>query len=219
MLKTLLWKELRETLGIAAAALVVYALFVSAEMGHSLLPVFNSRGTTSVPFVGDEFVPMFCFVSAGLAIALGLWQTAVESGRSTWLFLLHRPMGWRQLIGMKLAVGAAVYLVCAALPILAYAWWAATPETHPNPFYWWMTVWAWKAWIAIGIVYLGAFLSGIRPGRWIGTRLVPLAATAILAPLIALIPWWRYLGWPALILGIAWLLALIFFMARTRDFS
>ena len=38
------------------------------------------------------------------------------------------------LIGLKLAVGALVYLVCGAVPILLYGVWAATPGTHASPF-------------------------------------------------------------------------------------
>ena len=39
-----------------------------------------------------------------------------------------------------------------------------------------MTAWAWQLWLCMPLVYLGAFLSGIRPARWFGTRLMPLVA-------------------------------------------
>jgi hypothetical protein len=207
MLSALLYKELRETLGIAVAALVVYALFVSYVGGGA-----------SFPFVEDSFLGLFCFYAAGLAIWLGLRQTVTESSRGTWLFLLHRPIAQRQLIGAKLAVGAVLYLVCAALPILVYAFWAATPGNHASPFYGWMTASAWKAWSVIVLIYLGAFLSGIRPGRWVGTRLLPLVGTVMLTSFIGLFPWWRLFGLPALIFFGASLMGLIFFVAQTRDF-
>jgi hypothetical protein len=37
-----------------------------------------------------------------------------------------------------------------------------------------------SAWLVLALVlpaYFGAFLSGLRPGRWFGTRLLPLVAT------------------------------------------
>jgi hypothetical protein len=68
------------------------------------------------------------------------------------------------------------------------------------------------------ILYLGSFLSGIRPARWIGTRLAPLAASGLLVGLIQLIPWWWVLGLAAVVLAVAVLTANILFVARTRDY-
>lgn len=39
-----------------------------------------------------------------------------------------------------------------------------------------MTIGSWCIWILLPVVYLGAFLSGLRPGLWRGTRLLPLFA-------------------------------------------
>ena len=41
-----------------------------------------------------------------------------------------------------------------------------------------MTIPVWLTWLAVGLVYLGAFLSGIRPAAWWGTRLMPLAGAS-----------------------------------------
>ena len=117
-------------------------------------------------------------------MALGLRQTVVESRRGTWLFLLHRPASLWRVLAAKLAVGGGLYLVCGAVAILSYAAWAAMPGKHASPFLWWMTARAWKAWGVIAIVYLAAFLAGIRPARWFGTRLLPLAAGGVLALLL-----------------------------------
>ena len=40
---------------------------------------------------------------------------------------------------MKLASGLAVLLVITGAMIQIYAMWAATPGTHPSPFFWSMT--------------------------------------------------------------------------------
>jgi len=222
MPRALWFKELRETLAVALIALLAYLAFVAGHAGYPVLPIFSgSSAEGKLPFLDGAFLPTFCFVSVCFAIALGLRQTAFESGRGTWLLLLHRPVGLRKLIGVKLAAGLVVYLLCGAVAILIYAAWAATRGTHASPFEWWMTVPAWKAWIAITPLYLGAFLAGIRPARWFGTRLLPVPVAGMLAVLFG-VPQWRYLGGLWLIVSLlisACLVGLIFFVARTRDYS
>ena len=148
--------------------------------GYNVLPFYSNyaamRTACDVPFVDGNFLGFFIAFSAALAVVLGLRQTVVESHRGTWLFLLHRPVGMRRVIAAKLAVGGGLYLACGAVAILTYAAWALLPGKHASPFLWWMTAWSWEAWGVIAVVYLAAFLAGLRPGRWFGTRLLPLAA-------------------------------------------
>jgi hypothetical protein len=122
------------------------------------------------------------------------------------------------LIGVKLYVGMALCLVCAAAAILAYACWAATPGTHASPFEWSMTAPTWEVWITMPIVYLGAFLSGIRPARWVGSRLAPLVAAGVLAVLIVKFSRWPVVGFGSIALLSIVLASSIFFVVRTRDF-
>ncbi len=229
MFRAMLYKEVRETAAIVAIALAFYFYFGVKAMRHDLLP-WLSRAESGymdydfgqyfyeIPFVGRGHVAEIAWVSAGLSIALGLWQSLGESIRGTWLFLLHRPVARTRLIGVKLLVGISLYLVCAAAAILAYACWAATPGTHASPFEWSMTVPAWKVWIAMPLVYLGAFLSGIRPARWVGTRLLPLAAAGFLAAVIPFLSWWPVCGLGLIVLGSIVLVRSILFVARTRNF-
>lgn len=223
MLKTLAQKELRETGLIALAALVVYGYLVGTCMGFRLMPYFYLPGfypdERVIPFLGGGFHGTFVLVSVGLAIALGLRQSLGESVRDTFVLLLHRPVRWERLIAVKLLTGAALYSACAALPILVYAWWAATPRTHASPFSWSMTLPAWQAWVSLTAVYLGAFLSAIRPGRWIGTRLLPLAAAGALAWRIQALPLWWVWGLGAVAVMNVVLTANILFVARNRDYS
>lgn len=218
MWKALITKELRETAWIAAVALLLYLHAVASLAGFALLPWTMGR-EASIPFVGDGFNSSFTWIAALLAVALGFRQSAVESPRGTWLFLLHRPTSWRSIVGAKLLAGIALYLAVSAVPILIYAWWAATPGTHASPFFWSMTVDAWQIWLGLAVLYLGAFLSGLRPGRWFGTRLAPLAAVAILVLGIEQLPWWWALGLPLLALLGLIVCGLIFHVARTRDYS
>ncbi len=218
MFRALMLKELRETGWIALVGLALHLAVVSSCAGYPILP-FLQTGHSDFPFLEDGFVASFCYVSIALAVALGLRQTAFESRGGTWLFLLHRPASMRHVLAAKLAVGGGLYLICGLVPILSYAAWAALPGKHASPFFWWMTTDAWKAWDLIVIVYLGAFLAGMRPARWFGTRLLPLAASGVLAPLLIFPMFWPLPGLAALLLVAAWLVSLIHFTARTRDFS
>jgi hypothetical protein len=220
MLKALVLKELRETGWIAAVALVAHLSFVAMFAGYPVVPFWSGRNIEVVPFVDGSFLTTFCFVSVALAVALGLRQTAVESGRGTWLFLLHRPAGMRRVFLAKFAVGGGLYLLSGLIAILAYAAWAGLPGKHASPFFWWMTANAWIAWGVITIIYLAAFLAGIRPARWFGTRLLPLAGAGPLAmALVFVISLWPLLGIAALCLIVAYLVGLVLFTARNRDFS
>ncbi|MGO9110870.1 MAG: hypothetical protein ACLP9L_16740 [Thermoguttaceae bacterium] len=220
MFRALVLKELRETGWIALVGLLVHLAIVANCAGYQVLP-FSSRtmNVVETPFLDGSFLAPFCFVSIALAAALGLRQTAFESRGGTWLFLLHRPMSMRRVLAAKLAVGGGLYLISGLIAILSYAAWAAMPGKHASPFLWWMTADAWKAWGLIAIIYLAAFLAGIRPARWFGTRLLPLAAGGVLAALLVFPMFWPLLGIAAFFLVAAWLVALIHFTAQTRDFS
>jgi len=217
MLKALVIKELRESAGvIAIAALgVMYALAVLT--GVRLLPVFYALQSNDFPFVSDSLYLLFVLTIGGLAIAMGLKQSAVEAGRGTYYFLLHRPATRKFIFGTKLSVGAAAVLALGGLLVLVYALWAATPGKSPTPFFWSMTSGAWRLCLCMSLVYLGAFLSGIRPARWFGTRLVPLVTAAACAFLISMLPWW-WLALSSLVICAAILLAGISYYANQRDF-
>jgi hypothetical protein len=127
-------------------------------------------------------------------------------------------MSREQLLGVKLAAGGGLYLLCSAIPILLFAWWAATPGTHASPFRWSMTVPVWQIWVSMTILYLGSFLAGIRPARWIGTRLAPVVAAGMLVAVIQLVPWWPVAGLLVVLLVNVTLVTNIFHVARTRDY-
>jgi ABC-type transport system involved in multi-copper enzyme maturation permease subunit len=218
MLIALIRKELRETWWIAAVALAAFAFVIADLMG---IEFENLRigSPQLVPFTSDGFDESFTLIAACLAAALGFQQTIWEAFRGTWMFLLHRPLHRRTLIGAKLATGLVLYLVCAALPVLIYAAWAATPGTHAGPFRWEWTLVTWKMWFCATSVYLAAFLVGIREARWHGSRLLPLMAAGIAVFLAYAVHWW-----PLLVLVSAGILDLllfagILFEARTRDYS
>src|SRR5262249_26772101 len=100
-------KELRELAGITAVALAAYLALVSSLMGVKVVDWIAGmpNGTSEVPFVGSEFTTFFMYVSVGFALALGFRQSAWESTKDTYLFLLHRPISRNTIFLSKLAIG------------------------------------------------------------------------------------------------------------------
>lgn len=224
MWKAIAYKELRESLGVAGLALAAFLFVTMGTMRAQIIPLppvsqLFVNDQVSIPFVSGGFYSHFMLISAALAIGLGLRQTIGESISGTYLLLLHRPLRREQLFMAKLAVGVGVYLLCAAIPVVLYMWWAATPGTHASPFYLSMTLPTWQLWISMPIVYLGAFLTGIRPGRWMGSRLAPLVSAAFLMALIQMLPWWWLIGLAASIAVAAYFVVSIVYVARVRDYS
>jgi hypothetical protein len=220
MWKALAYKELREVLPIACIAMIAYMACAAYWMGYPVLfgnsP--NSNQLVGIPLFDNNFLVSFVFVSIGFTIIMALWQTVAESNRGTWLFLLHRPADRRMIISMKLLVGGGVYLLTSMISIIVYIAWAATPGTHASPFAWWMTVPLWIGWLIMLVCYFGAFLSGFRPGRWFGTRLMPLVATGFLS--IAIVNMFsKMTSFVFILILCVLLISIIFYIARTRDFS
>jgi hypothetical protein len=224
-MKALVLKELRELRGIAALALAAYLVLVArmtGVKGFDWVPGLPSGGEYP-PFVGGQFQSFFALLTGVFSIALGFRQTAWESSQGTFLFLLHRPIPRQAVFYLKLASGLLVLVTCAAAPILLYGWWAATPDNIASPFRW---SWTLSAWCIIGStipIYLGAFLSGLRPARWIGTRLLPLAAAICIWVLLAALNSTPNLMLLAVICGVFAVAALfvgaIRYVALTRDYA
>lgn len=219
-MRALVRKELREVFGIAAAALGCYLALVASLMGAKVFDwvLRASTGTDEVPFTGNEFTLWFLLVSVVFAVALGFRQSAWESAQGTYLFLLHRPLSRDRIFLAKLLTGGGVLLACAALPIVVYGCWAATPGTHPSPFEWSMAGPAVQLALLMPLLYLGAFLSGLRPGRWFGTRPFPLVASVVFLAVLYNLPWWA-LGLPLAVVTAAGMAAAVLHVAAVRDYA
>jgi ABC-type transport system involved in multi-copper enzyme maturation permease subunit len=232
MWKALALKEIRECLVIALVALAVSFYLVARNTGwesgtfglmiESLAQLgglnFYGRSPDAIPFVASEFIGQLNLVLALFAMTLGFRQSVGESLHGTYPLLLHLPVSRTRLMAAKVTLGLGVYLVCGAVPILVYSLWAATPGTHASPFYWSMTAPVWMAWLAMSCLYLAAFLSGLRPARWYGSRLAPLAAglPALFVTFGTGLSWWSVLF---VTLTIVLLVASIRLVAQERDFG
>ncbi|MEX2113512.1 MAG: hypothetical protein WD845_10015 [Pirellulales bacterium] len=218
MLTALARKEVRELLPLVLLG-VALELYLACTATGMQLGFFEERGVGPIPFVSDQTSQLFFYVSGGLAFALGLWQTTGESSRGTFQFLLHRPLAREAIFGTKLAVGASACLGVALLPVATFGLWAATSGTHASPFTWSMTAWAWFLCVQMLLVYLGAFLSGLRPGHWLGSRFLPLAGCVAALLLMRTIADWQ---WSSLVASLALeivLVLIILDVARGRDYS
>lgn len=219
MTSALTYKEVRENIGIAGLGLAALLLVASSNMGWMSLAGFFglSHQQGRIPFLDDSFTMQFAVVAVALAIALGLRQSLGDFFGDAYLFLLHRPVTRTHVLATKLAVGLTLYLLCAAAPVLLYSWWASLPGTHASPFEWSMTLMVWMIWLAVTVVYLGAFLSGLRPAAWFGTRLTPLAASLVVA-LICIAASWS-IALPVLLVANVLLIVLILYVGETRDYA
>jgi len=219
--KALVIKELRETAWIGGIVAAVLAYFTIAATGYDILFMQPLPMHGYIPFVNDMLFNSgtYYFVAVAGALALGFRQSAWESIRGTYVFLLHRPISREKLFGIKLAVGLGLHLAVTGLVILGYALWAATPGTHASPFYWSMTSWEWLGWLAVSQFYLGAFLCGIREARWFGTRLFPLAAAVVVILFVTQvgIAWWMQVL--LIVVADALYVAAILYVVRNRDYS
>ncbi len=220
MYRALVWKELRESAVVAGLGLAAFVCLIARCTGAIQLPSLGIVGVPEVvPFAIGWYLGWCIALAGGIGIVLGLRQSGREVSRGTFLFLLHRPLRRERLIGVKLLVGLAVYLACTGLPTLAYACWAATPRTHPSPFEWSMTATTWEVLVALTPMYLAGFLCGLRPGRWYGSWLLPLAGVALLVELVEAPPTVPLVGRLALIALLnAALASSILFVGRTRDY-
>lgn len=206
MWTVLWWKEVRECGLYAGLALLAILHAIGAGMDLPLIPLIDSGRNGEIPFLSHQNFnrqTQFGVIAVVAAIVFGLHQTVWESWRQTTLFLLHRPMPRRDIFLGKLAAGTVLLLAVTAVPLIVYSLWAATPGTHASPFYWSMTEPWWRSVLVAIVCYLGAFLAGIRPALWIGSRTWPAIAVIVLAHLVTfdLPVWtpWKYLILAALI--------------------
>lgn len=222
MYRSLIWKELRETWLLGAVAFLFLLTVVANDVGltfyqfkFSLRPALDARAAL---FENASIIPWTAFVAAFLGAVVALYQTLGESVRGTWVFLMHRPMERWRIILCKLAAGAIVVLLASAAPFI-FALWRTRPDASPAPFYWWMTIPVWRHILAASIVYLGAFVSGMRPARSYGTKYWPLVAAIVVTFFLGIREPEFGAGLIVILVADALLLAALFDATRSRDYA
>lgn len=221
MIRTLLIKEFQEL-----------ALWGGVLLGLMVLATINLAGTNpftlqmteefrNIPFASSDGKSGLMLYGSMAAIALAMRQTVGETVQGTWLFLLHRVGSRRRVIAVKILSGIITLLLVTGIPFLGYTFWAAAPGTHASPFRWEFVLPTFATWLQLSVVYLGAFLCGLRNARWLGSRLLPLIPTFVLLTLcsesIQINSW--VIPMAVALAGNVLLLTGIDFVAETRDFS
>ncbi len=220
MWKALWWKEWRECSLYAGLALLAVTQILGSGMNLPVIPFLGSGRGGEIPFLSadSERWLYFAFTAAIAGIVFGLQQSLSESWRQTTLFLLHRPVPRRDLFLGKLGAGVSLLLVITMIPLLIYALWAATPGTHASPFFWGMTEPWWRAILLAVICYLGAFLAGLRPARWLGSRTWPAIAAIVLGFFLIALETPVVLNYVLLIAVCGLLVISILHVAQTREY-
>ena len=183
----LILKELRSLSPVIALALLADGLLLSDLTGQSYWLGGTYPLQSGFALVQSDWLLRFGFLAALIASVLGLSMSMDDGLRGTWQFALFRPVSRRAYIGAKLLVGGAVTLTLSVLPMAVYSVWAATPGNMAAPFRWSQLQPAIEACGWSVVVFLGAFLSGIRPAKWWWSRLWPLGATIVLGLLLWLV--------------------------------
>jgi ABC-type transport system involved in multi-copper enzyme maturation permease subunit len=219
MIKALAIKELRESWGLAALAALGMLWVVLSGMGRNPLQMLVGQqfDTHHIAFITDDFYGWSWTVLGILAVLLGFKQSAWEVHHNTFYYLFARPISRRQVLALKLGIGVLLIAALLSVAILVYGAWASTPGNLSAPFEWSMTWDSWQLLAVLPLVYLAAFFSGIRPGRWFGTRLAPLAAVILILTILVNVPFW-WLFWPVLIIGYTMVLTSIDYYTQTRDY-
>lgn len=171
----LIFKELRSLSRFIALALLADVWLLNEMTGARF---GGTRPAVSgLVLVRADWLICFGFVAAGIASLLGLAMSLDDGLRGTWPFALFRPISRRAYVGVKLLVGGVLTWLLVALPVAGYSVWVTQSES----------LWRWSllqpAIEACGwsvVVFLGAFLSGIRPAKWWWSRLWPLGGTVVL---------------------------------------
>ncbi len=184
----LILKELRSISRLIALALLADGLLLSDLTGQSYWLGGTYPVQSGFALIQASWWLRFGFLVAAIASALGMSMSLDDGLRGTWAFALFRPVSRRAYIGAKLLVGGAVTLALSVLPVVVYSVWATTPGNVAAPFRWSLLQPAIEACGWSVVVFLGAFLSGIRPAKWWWSRLWPLATSVVLGILLWLVP-------------------------------
>jgi len=222
MFKSMMRKELMETRAVIFFAGFLFALPLVIDAVAYHLDGYiagDYRKMRWSPLLNSEIFQFLWIIPFGFAILLGFVQTLTDSFQGTWGYLLHLPPGRRWVISSKLLVGASAYLACNGLFLFGCLLNGFSRQTEVHPFQWSM-INPYVQLMLIGLlIYLGTFLTGLRPARWYATRLLPLLGCMMLAWMFFALPQsWVY-GLVPLALVCGLLVGLILYIGDTRDFA
>ncbi len=183
-MKTLVFKEWRENVNLAALGLLIYTLLLVIlwrgyveEATRLMQPLADSDLVSSTGW--------FCGIFGAV---LGWLQIHNERRPDLWAFLLHRPLTRTQIFLGKTLAGLGLYAVAVGAPLLSYIMWVRWPGHVAAPFEPTMLRPV-MAYVLIGIVfYFAGMLTGLRQARWYVSRALGLGMGLLVSVLVMVWP-------------------------------
>lgn len=179
MIRSLVIKEFWDLRGVIAFGVVIHALLLANLLGMPSYEWLPMREAQELPFTNSFplYLAVYTIFFAGL---MGVVQALSDARGQRWLFVLPMPVRTENWMLGKLVFGLGVWALLGVGTYLLGILIVSTPGVFPAPFEWWMTRTGWTYLAMAPFVYLAGFLSGIRPGSWFGTRLLPLLGSLAL---------------------------------------
>jgi hypothetical protein len=192
-MKPLFWKELRQLLKWAIAALAVMSAAAVYFGWLSSRPDWSARFFGFGWYAGQitPFEQLQALSAVGCALAgllLGVLHAAAEKRRDLWVFLAHRPHSRTTIFFAKASAGLLLYLGAVSLPLAAVTAWLAVPGRVAAPFYWPMVLPGVADILTGGVYYLAGLLIAMREARWYGSRALAVAVAIICSAVVTTVP-------------------------------
>ena len=199
----LIWKEFRETLRWFpfCLLLVVIVLWTTVPGANEMYGVDQ---------LSSGLVTSIRVAAFMVAVALACAQFAFDQRTSARAFLHHRRQSAKQIFHAKVAVGALFYALAVFVPLTYTAFYLEWMGPERLPTTWYQTVPAMAFSFFCFSFYFGVSLVVSRQARWLGTRMLPLFACALITLTYGGVYAFMPINASVLIFGLAFFLLLAF---------
>ena len=195
-MKTLLFKEIRENVRLAALGLVIHALLLAVQYRSYTA----ARPSLFSPLASQDLFWSTLWFGGIFAAVLGWLQIHNERRPDLWAFLLHRPMTRTQMFLAKTGAGMALYTVVVGLPLAWFVAWARWPGHVAAPFDIVLLRPIAAAALAGTVAYFAGMLTGLRQARWYASRALSLGIALAACTLMLVAHYW-WLGFLVILIG------------------
>ena len=183
-MKTLVRKELRENVRLAALGLVVHTLMLVQHYREYVAAPTNM----SQPLANPEILWSTAWFCGIFGAVLGWLQVHNERRPDLWAFLIHRPMTRTGIFLGKVTAGLGLYALVVCLPLLGFILWARLPGHVASPFEIAMLRPV-AVYVLAGILYYFAgMLADLRQARWYASRVLGMGVAVVVSLLVSLSP-------------------------------
>ena len=196
-MKSLFWKELRQSLQWAIAVLALMslaAIYFAWETSHE----FNFTFGYAPPF--ERFLQLSVVGCPLAGLFLGVMHVVTERRRDLWAFLVHRPISRTTIMLAKMSAGLVLYFLAVGIPVAAANLWLAIPGNVPSPFYWPMVLPGLADVLTGAVYYLAGLLISMREAKWYGSRVLAVGV-AIICSVIVVSAWHFWIAGIAIIVA------------------